>query len=264
MTAPESPVVMVATDGPVGILQISRPATKNSLNREVWRRIPAACDELDTNPDVRVILVRGDGGNFSSGADVSEFAAKRATEENARVYDEMVVKGVLSVLCVKKPTIACIDGSCLGAGMALAAACDLRYADDNAYFGIPAGQLGLAYPVELTRIVEARLGSTRSAELLLLAQRFSAPVLLSYGFLNGVTPAGALQGHVLEIAKKVCDLAPLTQTVSKLSLLSLVKRTDSSVAKHAIDFAARTTQSLDYREGLSAFREKRKPEFKGK
>ena len=161
-----------------------------------------------------------------------------------------------------KPVIAQIQGHCVGGGLAIALACDLRYADETGRFAIPAARLGLGYGAEGTRRLVATVGPAAAREILFSARRYDAPRALALGLLNGVQPAAALAGFVRDLAGELAANAPLTIAAAKAVIAALADgEADLAAAEAAV---ARCMTSADYAEGRRAFMEKRAPRFTGR
>lgn len=230
----------------------------------MWQAIPGIVAEFDQNDQIRCLVITGSGTEaFAAGADISEFAANRATEEAAKVYDDATRDAVASILACSRPVVAAIRGICFGGGVALAAACDLRIAASDARFCIPAARLGVAYGVGGTARLAQVVGASLASEMLITARVYSAHEALMRGLVHQVAPVAdfeaALEGYVSAIAAN----APLSMTASKRAIQAFLAPQPHAVgaAEAAASVCAR---SADYAEGRSAFMQKRKPVFQGR
>jgi enoyl-CoA hydratase/carnithine racemase len=222
MTTPVAahPVIVLPTpdariraevEGPIGRLVVANPARRNAVSLDMWKAIPPAVAALEAHPDVRVVVVRGDGDlAFVSGADISEFSTVRKDAASARAYEASNAEAFSAVRHVAKPTIAMIRGFCLGGGMGLAVACDLRVAAEDAVFGIPAARLGVGYPPDCMADVVAAVGPQRAKEMFFTARRLSAAEALDIGLLTAVHSVEALENEVIDLALAIAHNAPLT------------------------------------------------------
>jgi enoyl-CoA hydratase/carnithine racemase len=249
--------------GAVGWIVFDSPAKRNAINGAMWRGIPEAMAQLDADREVRCVAFRGAGTEaFSAGADISEFEKIRSQDSAVAEYDGLLDRVLHSIQDSRKPSVAMIHGFCMGGGLEIALACDLRYCSEGAQFGIPAAKLGLAYNVEGHKRLLETVGHARAREIMFLGKRYPATEALRMGLVHGVLPN--LETFVDEVLQTLCDNAPLAIANSKTIIEEYVKSEgapDHAAMKAAMD---RCTTSEDYKEGRRAFMEKRKPRFQGK
>ena len=249
--------------GMVAELVLNAPERKNALSLAAWERIPEVLRDLSAAQDVRVCVVRGEGGkSFCAGADISEFETIRSTKESALRYDEINVAAFTALKFLEVPVIAAIEGPCLGGGLGLALACDLRIASRTAYFGIPAARLGLAYPPEALSDLLETVSASDAKRILFTGDRFTADNALQMGLVNETVDPADLQGRINTLCDTIVSNAPLSIWAAKQAVNELSAKAARDPELHRQN-AQTCIESSDYREGCRAFLEKRHPEFTG-
>ena len=232
------------------------------MSLDMWRAAAAELESFERDPDVRVIVLTGAGDKaFVSGADISKFEDERATLDAVAEYNASVDRFSQALLGGAKPTIAMIRGFCLGGGVGIAVCCDLRVANDAARFAVPAARLGLGYGYENVRRIVELAGAPFATEMLLTARQFDAAEAARAGLVNRVVPDAEIDRTVWELAETIAGNAPLTIQAVKRILRELRSPRPDVAACDAL--VKRCFESADYREGRSAFMEKRKPVFRG-
>ncbi len=259
------PELLVRRDGAVGTIVFSNPAKLNAVSIDMWQAMPRAMAELERDADVRVIVVCGDGERaFISGADISQFEQARSNADAQARYNAAVEQGYLAPVRCAKPVIAKIRGICFGGGLGLAAACDLRIAADDALFRMPAARLGLGYNfVGIKRFVDL-MGPMNVADIFFSARKFDAADALRMGFVSRVVPAAELDREVDAYCRLVAENAPLTIAAAKRAIREAVTDASSRDLEDLQRMLAACFDSEDYKEGRTAFMEKRAPRFKGR
>lgn len=257
-------ILLTAADDRVGRMEINRPSRRNALNDAMWRAIPEGLDWLVQRENVRIVIISGGGGrDFSAGADIGEFETLRKNAGTARVYERANAQAFAAIRRCPAPVIASIRGICFGGGFGLAAAADLRIADETARFAIPAARLGLAYPVDAVQDLVRALGDQTARRALYSASELSAAEALACGCLVAVHAPDQLDDAVSALAGRIASAAPLSVRASKSAIAAALSGDSADWARAAADADA-TFDSRDYAEGRLAFSEKRKPRFSGK
>ena len=244
----------------VATITLDRPGARNALTWAMYEELDRALDRVGAEPDVRVVVVRGAGGNFAAGTDISQFAAFTSGDDG--VDYERRLEAVLTKLeSLPATSIAAVEGYAAGFGLALAAACDLRIASPNAQFGVPiARTIGNCLSMGNYARLVASLGAARTKAMLLTAEFMSADEARAAGFVVRVLEPHAFARELDLLCARLVTHAPLTLQVTREAVRRIVSR---SVAD-GDDLLRRVYGSGDFREGVAAFVEKRKPRWEGR
>jgi enoyl-CoA hydratase len=258
--SPENVLSTETVDG-VRILTIDRPEKRNALNAAVRTALSAALAEADADPAVRVVVFTGAGDQaFVAGADVAEFAGRTPIEQR----EAMRVGLFDDVWNFPKPTIAMINGYCLGGGCELALACDLRIGADSAKLGQPEVRLGIIPGGGATQRLPRLVGYGKALQLVLTGEIVDAVSAYEIGLLDEIVPAVELRERTLEIARSMAEKSPVTLAIAKRALRAALEMPLSAGLAHERDLFALAFATEDKEEGVRAFLEKRPPQWKGR
>lgn len=251
--------VLLAQNGPIATLTLSRPAALNALTWTMYQQMEAHLERLAADNAIRVIIIRGEGKAFAAGTAIQQFQGFSGADGVA--YEHKMEAIVERLYTIAKPTIAAIHGYAVGAGLVVASVCDLRYATSASRFGVPVARtLGNCITLKNYRHLANTFGAMRAKEMLFTGRLLTAEDALQCGFLTGITDEEALFAQVTEVAQQISSLAPLTIWATKEAQRRLY------AAEAAIDFddvIARVYSSADFTEGVQAYLEKRKPQWHG-
>ncbi len=253
--------IEVTREDGIATVVLNRPALRNAITLTMWRDTARLFSVLAQERHVRGIVLTGAGGNFSVGADVSEFATVRGSAEAASDYEIAVDAAADAIAAAPQPVIAAIDGYCLGGGCHLALAADFRFASPEAAIGIPSAKLSIVYGVRSTQRLLALVGLTAAKRLLYGAERITGEAALQFGLVQQTSRALLSDAQIY--ARSFVELAPLSIGGAKAILTGLTMGSgdlDTAMAQSLIDKAA---DSRDYEEGRQAFAQKRPPRFTG-
>ena len=255
--------VRVERQGEVASVTIDRPDKLNAINNAMWDRLGALFDELNADPSLRCVIMKGAGGRaFSVGADISEFEENRSSVERARRYGGRTHAALDRIVGCRHPVIAAISGLCVGGGLELATCCDLRIAGESARFGIPVKRLGLVVAYSELKPLVDLIGPANAMEILLEGQILDAQRAYDMGLLNRVVPDDALDAESRATAARICEGAPLVARWHKKFTRRLMAAEPLSAEE--LDESYHCFGTEDFRTGYQAFLAKTKPEFRGR
>lgn len=257
--------IIAEKQGAIGWITFNNPKRRNAISVDMWEAIPKVLDRFESDPHIRVIVLAGAGDKaFVSGADISQFEDRRSSAEDVQRYENISEDAQRRIQSSDKPVIAMIRGFCLGAGVNLALASDLRLVADDARFGIPAARMGLGYRVSSTKNLVDAIGAANAREMLFTARQFSADEARAMGLAQHVVPPAALEALVLETCATISANAPLTMRAAKRIIRELLETPSDFDAAACDALIMQCFESADFVEGRRAFMEKRRPLFHGR
>lgn len=244
-------------DGAVETWWLDRPSARNAMNLEMWEELTRLCEAVRENSAVRVVVIRGRGDHFSGGADIASLGVTLAADVDGSRYREINARAEASLIALPVPTIAAIDGFCVGGGVQIAICCDIRVATPRSQFGVTPARLGISYPVSgIQRLVNV-VGLTWASELLLTGDIVDVERALRMNLVNDVVPS--LDDHLAILVDVLMSRSSFTQASVKAILAALETGEDATDLGRRLERAS--LHSGDLQEGLSAFAEKRAPQF---
>ena len=256
--------ILVEQSGDIARIVFNQPEKRNAVSLEMWEAAEKAVARFETDRSARILILSGAGGKaFVSGADVSKFESERASAEAVDRYNATTQRVYDAIEAFPKPTIAQIDGYCIGGGVALALCCDLRICGRSSQFAIPAAKLGLGYGYTgLKRLVDV-VGPSFAMEIFFTARRFDAEEARGMGLVNRVVEDGAVAETAEDVARMIAGNAPMTvESVKYIVGQTRAPESERDLAECESRMKA-CFESRDYVEGRRAFLEKRKPQFTG-
>jgi len=253
--------VRLSIEGAVASVMFDRPAARNAMTWEMYAQLGEICDRLSGEKAVRVACLRGAGGEaFVAGTDIAQFAAFKGGSDGVE-YERGIDAGVAKLESLPIPTVAVVEGWCVGGGLALATACDIRIATPVSKFGVPiAKTLGNCLSIANVARLVAMFGKPRVQRMLVGAELLGADEALACGYLAQVVAPDGIDAQAQALCTRLASLAPVTQAVSKeaLSRLLLLSLPDAQ------DLIERAYASEDFQEGVRAFGDKRPPRWQGR
>ena len=252
-------------DAGIGWMTFNNPARHNALSLEMWAAIGDILERFELDDAVRLVVMQGAGGKaFVSGADISEFDAKRSNAEQTAEYARTSARGGRALATFSKPLIARIEGYCIGGGLATALNADVRFATPDSTFGVPAARLGLGYDYEglakLCRVV----GPANARDIMFSARFLKADEAFHMGLVSCIVEREDMEDRVIAYAERIAANAPLTVKAAKAAVDAWERGGQSNDLDDVRQLVHACFDSEDYKEGRRAFKEKRRPQFVGR
>jgi len=253
-------LIETSVRGEIGLIELNRPKVLNALNRQMVSEVLSAMEDYDNDPAIKVIFLAGKGRAFAAGADIDEMmeadAISMETLNQFTDWDRLA--------WIKKPVIGAVHGFALGGAFELALCCDMLFAAENAEFGFPEVNLGVMPGAGGTQRLTKLVGKTKAMEWILSGKRISAKEALHYGIINSTFAEEVLMEETLKFAGTIAKQAPVAVRLIKESILKAVDYPLYEGMQYERKNFYMLFATEDQKEGMRAFKEKRKPEFKGK
>ena len=251
--------------GPIGVMTFNNPKRFNAVSMDMWEGVTEILADFLRDDAIRVVIVTGSGGKaFVSGADISKFEDERASQDAVEKYAVAVDAAYNGLHRFPKPTIAMIDGYCIGGGVGIAVCCDIRICSDKSRFAIPAAKLGLGYGYDHIRKLSDLVGPSCAKEIFFTARQFNAEEAMGMGLVNRVVSGSMLEAYVDNYAETIAANAPLTVAQVKHTVGEILKDPADRDLDKCAEMVRNCFDSQDYEEGRKAFMEKRVPNFQAR
>ncbi|MCT2275428.1 MULTISPECIES: enoyl-CoA hydratase [Dietzia] len=255
-----TPYVLVEDAGPIARVTLNRPERRNPLSLQMMREATAAIRALGDDPDCRVVVLTGSGPALSAGHEISEMV-ERTLEQEREVFS-VCVELMESIQAIRQPVIAEVQGHAVAAGCQLVATCDLAVAVDTARFGTPGVKIGLFCSTPMVA-VSRNIGRKRAMQMLLTGETIDATTAVEWGLINEAVPADRLRARVDELATQIADASPLTLEIGKQAFYRQIDLPQDEAHREMAETMATNAVTCDAQEGMSAFLEKRTPQWRG-
>ena len=254
--------IYLEKEGPIATIYLNRPEKRNAMNYEMWCKLPELLFEADADPSRKVVVIRGvNDVAFCAGAEISEFQEIRADKRSSSLYDHATAEANKLLANLSKPTIAMIQGFCVGGGAGIALACDFRFSDENGQIGITPSKIGLVYGTAATKRIVDLVGPTKTKDILMTGRLMDAKEALQIGLIDRIYHSDSIHDETYRYANLIANRAQYTVRAAKKIVNEILHGTNENTPelKNLIEKAYDTE---DYQEGVKAFIEKRRPIFK--
>ena len=260
-----SDLIQVERDDSIATVVFNRPKMRNAISLAMWAEIASVTNELAIDEAVRAIVYRGAGRQaFASGADISEFQENRKDIATALAYNKTTEAAYNAIRVCPKPTVAMVYGYCMGGAMAVAMACDFRFAAQGARFGIPAARLSIIYGLDPVHQLVDLVGPAYAKDILYSGRALDDQEALRIGLIQRLVPADDLEKHTYDYLRGVAANAPLSIRGTKAQVQAIFDGITEAHREKLRVLGIETFESADYKEGRRAFMEKRTPQFQGR
>lgn len=260
----DKPYIYVAKNDEIATVYINRTQKRNAFTLQMWQLLHDIVSGLREDRDAKVVVFRSvDRSSFAAGADIGEFKTLRSTAPLADRYNRFVIATEQAIRHLPKPTIAMIQGYCVGGGMGIALACDFRFSDPSGKFGITPAKLGIVYDTAATRDLVLAVGSAHARDILFTGRLVEADEALRMGLIQRVYDASEIERSTFEYARTICRCSQVSVRGSKTIIRKVLEGQLDDDAESE-ELVLKSFESEDYQEGVSAFLEKRAPRFQTK
>lgn len=247
--------------GEIATIYFNRPEKRNALTHEMWKEIPKLVEDVENDKSIKVLIIRGvDETCFAAGADISEFETLRANAEGAKIYNDATHKAERALATMSKPSIAMIQSYCIGGGLEIALACDFRFSDTRGKFGITPARLGLVYSLTATKQLVDLVGPATAKYILFSGKILDVDHALRVGLIDEVHSPEEIVDKTYEFAQGLCEKAQYTIRSMK-EIIGLIQAGQTEESERTEYLRTSSFDTDDYKEGVRAFLEKRKPNF---
>jgi enoyl-CoA hydratase/carnithine racemase len=252
--------IILSVEGPVAILTLNRPAKRNAMNLSMWAAIPELVKQAYDQQVVRLLIISGSGDHFSAGADIAELPKAYASKDQAVANQSLMLEAMAAIEGSSLPTLALINGFCVGGGCGLALACDFRWATPEAQFAITPAKLGLAYGIADTRRLVQAVGVSRTKQILFTGAKADAQTALAWGLIDEVYDQAAMAEAISSLAQTLAGSARFSIKASKHMISRVVAGASVDDANSQAFFAS-AFDGDDFKEGFAAFMAKDRRSF---
>jgi enoyl-CoA hydratase/carnithine racemase len=255
------PHIYLDRSGATGTIVLNRPEKRNAIGLAMWTALTDLLNEAEADDGIRVVVVRGvDDSAFAAGADIKEFESVHADPQTSRAYSAKVHEATERIARFPKPTIAMIQGPCIGGGCAIALGCDIRIADPTSRFAIPPAKLGLVYSLFDTKLLVDTVGPAKAKDMLYTGRRIMADEALAIGLIDRIAGPAEIESETRELCESICAGSQFTHRATK-KIIRMILDGATEDTGETLKLFDDAFQGEDYREGTRAFMEKREPKF---